>query len=128
MISFVIFDFKLLIYYLVAFLIVITRKEISIIYHCFSCNHIFYEIDTVKSTHHRTIRLCSKYVVYHDWFLNLFNTSWGICLILKESNYTAVFLSINNETQRVPLLFLSSKFMTYVPSFTLSKLLLEKCH
>ena len=35
----------------------------------------------------------------------LFNTSCGIYSILKESKYTAVFLSINNKTQCVPLLF-----------------------
>ena len=35
----------------------------------------------------------------------LFSTSWGIYLVPKELNYTAVFLSINNESQCVPLLF-----------------------
>ena len=46
--------------------------------------------------------------------------------IPKESNYTAVFLSINKKTQCAPLLFLSSRFMTYALSFTLGKLFLEK--
>ena len=71
-----------------------------------------------------------------DWILNilwvidlsliLFNTSWGIYSIPKESKYAAVFLSINNETQCVPLLCLSSRFMTYAPSFNLGKSSLEK--
>ena len=51
----------------------------------------------------------------------LFNTSIGIYSIPKESKYAAVFLSINNETQCVPLLSLSSTFMTYGPSFILGK-------
>ena len=58
--------------------------------------------------------------------LILFNTSWGIYSIPKESKYTAKFLSINNEIQCAPLLFLSSGFMTYVPSFILGKLFLKK--
>ena len=33
-------------------------------------------------------------------------SSWGIHQILKESNYTAAFLSIKNETHCLPLLFL----------------------
>ena len=37
-----------------------------------------------------------------------------------------MFLSINNETQCVPLLFLLSRFITYAPSFILGKLFLEK--
>ena len=43
-----------------------------------------------------------------------------------EPKYSAIFLSINNKTQCVPLLFLSSRFMTYVPSFSIDKLCLEK--
>ena len=35
-------------------------------------------------------------------------------------------MSINSETQCVALLFLSSRFMTYAPSFILGKLFLEK--
>ena len=35
----------------------------------------------------------------------LFDTSWGIYSIPKESKYTAVFMSINNKTQSVSLLF-----------------------
>ena len=46
--------------------------------------------------------------------------------IPKEPKYTAAFLLINNETQYVPLLFLSSRFMTYNPSSILGKLFLEK--
>ena len=62
------------------------------------------------------------------WVIDLswFKLSWGIYLTLKESKYTAVFLLINDKTQCVPLIFLSSKFMTYAPSFILSKLFLEK--
>ena len=37
--------------------------------------------------------------------------------ISKESKYTAKLLSIKNETQCVPLLFSSSRFITYAPSF-----------
>ena len=58
--------------------------------------------------------------------INLFDTSRGINSIPKESKYTAVFLLINNETQCVPLIFLSSSFMSYVPSFILGKFFLEK--
>ena len=61
-----------------------------------------------------------------DLFLILFNTSQGIYSILKESKYTAKLLSIYNETQCDFLLFLSSKFITYAPSFILGKLFLEK--
>ena len=61
-----------------------------------------------------------------DLSLILFNTSWGIYSIPKESKYTALFMSINDENQCVPLLFLSSKFMTYAPSFILGKLFLNK--
>ena len=58
----------------------------------------------------------------------LFNTSCGIYSISKESKYTASFLSINNETQCVTLLFLSSRFITNAPPFILGKLFLEKRH
>ena len=44
----------------------------------------------------------------------------------KQSMYAAVFLSVNKETQCISLLFLSSKFITYAPSFILGKLSLEK--
>ena len=58
-----------------------------------------------------------------------FNTSWGIIQfqknIPKESKCIGTFLWINNETQCVPLLFLSSKFMKYASTFILGKLLLE---
>ena len=54
------------------------------------------------------------------------NTSRGIYSIPKESKYTALFLSIINETQRFPLIFSSWRFITYTPSFILGKLFLEK--
>ena len=41
-------------------------------------------------------------------------------------NHAVVFLSINNEPQCVLLLCLSSKFITYAPSFILGKLYLEE--
>ena len=59
-----------------------------------------------------------------DLSLTLFNTSWEILSVPKDSSYTAVFLSINDEIQCVPLLFFI--FMAYDPSFILSKLFLEK--
>ena len=46
--------------------------------------------------------------------------------ILKESKYTSVFLSINNETEHVSLRFLSWRFFTFAPSLILGKLFLEK--
>ena len=58
--------------------------------------------------------------------LILFNTSCGMYSILKRLKYTTVFLSINNETQCVPLLCLSSEFMTYLLPFNLGILSLEK--
>ena len=58
-----------------------------------------------------------------DLSLILLHTSKEINSIPKESKYTAAFLPIKNETQYVPLLFLSSRFMT---SFILGKLFLEK--
>ena len=51
----------------------------------------------------------------------LFNTSRRIYSIPKEWKYTT-----NNETQCVPLLFLSSRFITYASSFILGKLFLGK--
>ena len=61
-----------------------------------------------------------------DLSLYLLNISKGIYSIPKDLKYIAVFLSINNETQCVILLFLSSRFMTYAPSFIAGKLFLEK--
>ena len=55
----------------------------------------------------------------------LFNRSWRIYFISKESKYTILFLSINNTTQLILILRLSSRFMTYAPSFILGKLSLE---
>ena len=59
-------------------------------------------------------------------FLILFNTSCRIYSIPKESKYTAIFVSINNETQFIPLLWLLSRFMTCVPYSLLRKLTGEK--
>ena len=53
-----------------------------------------------------------------DLSLILLNTSCEIPSVSKEV--------INNETQYVPLLCLSSRFMTYAPSFILGKLSLKK--
>ena len=61
-----------------------------------------------------------------DLSLILFNVSWGIYSVPKESKYTGAFLSVNDETQCVPSLFLSLRFMTYAASFILDKLFLEK--
>ena len=36
--------------------------------------------------------------------LSLINTSWGIYIQFEKNQNTAVFVSINNETQSVPLL------------------------
>ena len=71
-------------------------------------------------------RLYSKYVVSDEFILDFFNTPCAIYSMSKESKQTAIFLSINNETQCVTLLCLSSGFMTYSPSFILGKLFLEK--
>ena len=49
-------------------------------------------------------------------------TSCRIYSILKQSQYTVVFLAASNESQCVPLLFLSWTFLTYAPSFILVKL------
>ena len=56
----------------------------------------------------------------------LFNTFWGIYSFPKEPEYTTVLLPTNNEIQWVILICLSSRFMTYTPSFILGKLSLEK--
>ena len=61
-----------------------------------------------------------------DLSLTLINNSWAIYSILEWSNYSSVFLSVNNENQCVSLLSLSSKFVTYGPSFILGRLVLEK--
>ena len=61
-----------------------------------------------------------------NWYLILFNIYCGIYSIPKQSKFTVVFLPINNETQCIPLLYLSSRFMAFAPSFILDKLSLEK--
>ena len=58
--------------------------------------------------------------------LVLVNTSWWLYSVPKESKYTPLFLSVNNETQCFPLLCLSSRFVTSDPSFILGKSSLEK--
>ena len=50
--------------------------------------------------------------------MNIFNP--------ERSKNKALFLSMNNETEYVPLLCLVSRFMIYAPSFILGKLSLEK--
>ena len=69
--------------------------------------------------------LYSKYIV-SDLPSIFVNISCGIYSIPRESKYTAVSQSINHEIQSVPLLCLSSIFITYAPSFILGKLSLEK--
>ena len=61
-----------------------------------------------------------------DLSLILLNTSCEIYSIPSKLKYTTVFLSINNETQCIPLLCLSSKFLTYARSFIVGKLSFEK--
>ena len=58
--------------------------------------------------------------------LVLFNTSGGKYSIRKKSKYTAVYQSVNSETHCVPLLCLSSRFITCAPSSILGKMSLEK--
>ena len=43
-----------------------------------------------------------------DLCLISLNTSCGTYLIARESTYTAKVLSVNNETERVPLLWLTT--------------------
>ena len=61
-----------------------------------------------------------------DWSLILLHTSWDIYLISKNSKYKVIFLSKNNKTQCVTLLFLWFRFIICDPSFILRKLFLEK--
>ena len=61
-----------------------------------------------------------------DLSLILLNASWGIYSMPKEPKYTAVSLSINNETWCVPSLFLTLGFIKYSPSYILGKFSLEK--
>ena len=61
-----------------------------------------------------------------DLSLILFNSFWKIYSIPKESMHTTKIFLINNETQRVLLLFLSSRFIPFAPSFILGKLFFEK--
>ena len=85
---------------------------------------MFYEREKIKSTDSSYCILNILWVVKLS--LNLLNTAWGIHSIPKESKYTTTFLSINNETQYVPLLCFSSRLITFAPSFILGKLFLEK--
>ena len=61
-----------------------------------------------------------------DFSLILLNTSCRVYLIPKNSKYTTVLLSIDNETQCVPLLCMLSRFMAFAPSFILGNVSLEK--
>ena len=61
-----------------------------------------------------------------DLSLILFNNPCGISSMPKESQYAVVFLSRNNETKCIPLLCLSSRFVTYAPFFILAKLCIEQ--
>ena len=109
--------FKILIFYFVVLFIVIRRNWTSIIKQSFPCMHIFFEANTIIS-----FILNLLWVI--DLSLILCNTCGGTYSIPKESKYTV--LSINNEAQCVHLLLLSSRFVTYAPSFILGKLFLEK--
>ena len=100
-----------ILYSFLIFFIFIRRKQLSIIYQSFTCKYIFYESDTIKTTHNRFIMLCSKYILSNWLIFDFFNTSRGIYSNPKESKYTAAFPSINNETQCVHLLFLSWRFI-----------------
>ena len=64
--------------------------------------------------------MCDRFVFI------LFNTSGGIYSLPKESKYTVVFMSINNETGSVPLLFIIEIYYMCALSFTLGKLSTEK--
>ena len=61
-----------------------------------------------------------------DLSLIWLNSYCGLYSIPKESKYTAVFLSINNETRLILLFRLSLTFMAGPPSFFLGKSPLEK--
>ena len=85
-----------------------------------------YESDEIKSTHNRTIRCTINMLWVMDLSVIMFNTSWQIYSIPKESKCTAVFLLTNNETQCFSLLCLSLRFMKSASSFILGKISLEK--
>ena len=87
---------------------------------------MFYKSDTVNAHIIESPDCILNIVWLMELSLVLLKTSWGTHSIPKKSKYTAVFLSINNETQCVPLLCLSSRFMANAPSFILGKLSLEK--
>ena len=111
--------FQILIFYFVVLFIVIWRNWTSIIKQSFPCMDIFFEANTIIS-----FILNLLWVI--DLSLILCNTCGGTYSIPKESKYTVAILSINNEAQCVHLLLLSSRFVTYAPSFILGKLFLEK--
>ena len=119
--SFLIFSFKVLIYYLIIF----------------PCNYKFNENDPRKSANSmKTIQeslqiteiiKCIPSMFYViDLSLIILNTSWGIYSVPKKIPIRSSFSSINNETLCVLLLFLSLKFMTYALSFIVGKLSLAK--
>ena len=111
--------FKILIYYFVILFRVIRTNRTSIIKQSFLCMHIFSEAN-------RIIYFIPNLLWVIDLSLILFNTCRGTYSIPKESKYTVAILSINNEVQCVQLLLLSSRLVTYAPSFVLGKLFLEK--
>ena len=80
----------------------------------YSMNVIQKNPDIIESSDCILNMLC---VVDLSLILILFNNSYGIYLILKGSKYTVLFLSINNKAHCVPLLYFSSRFMTFAPSF-----------
>ena len=82
--------------------------------------------DKIKSIHNRIIILILNILWVIHLSLILVNTYCGIHSIPKKSKYTAVFPSINNETQRVFYYFLSSRFPPYAPCFILGRLSLKK--
>ena len=84
------------------------------------------KLDATKCTYNRTIVIYFKYIVSNWFVLILFNASCEIYSIPKELNYEAVFLSINNETECVPLFFWLWGFTKYARSFILGKLFIEK--
>ena len=110
------FVLKILIYYFVMIpFIVIWRKQ------------NIYSMKAIQKNSHIIKSSCILSILsVIDLSLILFNTTCGIYSIAKESKYTAVFVLLINKTQCVSLLCLSSRFMTYAPSFLLGKLILQK--
>ena len=117
--SFTIFVFKAHMYYLAILFKVIRKKN----WH--NLRKLFLQPCTLwkrqQNPHITELWSCIlNMLCVIDLSLILFNTSCGIYSVLKKSNYTAVSLSINNETQCVPLFCLSLRFITYALSVILS--------